>query len=309
VPKKLKLTRAETDFDQNGWAIRGIVPGSNLGADKRSKGLQRGWAIGGNEPENRVPRKAVFAFEPFSVPAGSTVTVRLIHGSPYAKHAIGRFSLSYTGAPNSMLGVGGFSLPGALQGTLLADVSKRTPQQAAQLTKYFRENGEHPLKALKARVDAARKVIEDFEDQFASTMIFKELDKPRDAFLLKRGEYDKPGERVERALPAFLPKLPEGAPNNRLGLARWLVSGEHPLTARVWVNREPRIPSGMAEQFGIARLACNGVCSGKMGYESDASPHGDQRRLQTVFKSPANPSGEGSRESLHGARLPFPVAG
>ncbi|MEY4033728.1 MAG: hypothetical protein RL492_922, partial [Verrucomicrobiota bacterium] len=43
--------------------------------------------------------------------------------------------------------------------------------------------------------------------------------------------------KVERKLPAVLPPLPPGAPNNRLGFARWLVSGQHPLTARVWVNR------------------------------------------------------------------------
>ncbi|KAB2645420.1 MAG: DUF1553 domain-containing protein [Verrucomicrobia bacterium] len=68
-------------------------------------------------------------------------------------------------------------------------------------------------------------------------MIFQERAQPREAFILKRGEYDQPGEKVPRGLPAVLPPLPAGAPNNRLGLAQWLVSGEHPLTARVWVNR------------------------------------------------------------------------
>jgi hypothetical protein len=65
----------------------------------------------------------------------------------------------------------------------------------------------------------------------------KEAAQPRAAFVLKRGEYDKPGDEVSRALPAALPPLPAGVPNNRLGFAKWLVSGEHPLTARVWVNR------------------------------------------------------------------------
>jgi hypothetical protein len=65
----------------------------------------------------------------------------------------------------------------------------------------------------------------------------KEIAQPRPAFILGRGEYDKPGDAVSRALPAVLPPLPEGANNDRLGMAKWLVSGEHPLTARVWVNR------------------------------------------------------------------------
>jgi hypothetical protein len=68
-------------------------------------------------------------------------------------------------------------------------------------------------------------------------MVMQELPQPREARLLSRGEYDKPADVVPRGLPAALPPLPAGAPNDRLGFAKWLVSGEHPLTARVWVNR------------------------------------------------------------------------
>ncbi len=69
------------------------------------------------------------------------------------------------------------------------------------------------------------------------TMIMRELPVPRETFILIRGAYDKPGERVTRALPAALPPLPPGAPVNRLGLAQWLVDPGHPLTSRVIVNR------------------------------------------------------------------------
>mgnify|MGYP001545064418 CR=1 FL=1 len=54
---------------------------------------------------------------------------------------------------------------------------------------------------------------------------------------LVRGEYDKRGDKVEPGLPAFLPPLPEGQRADRLSLARWIVSRDNPLTARVWVNR------------------------------------------------------------------------
>ena len=59
----------------------------------------------------------------------------------------------------------------------------------------------------------------------------------RDTFILVRGAYDKPGDKVTAAVPGCLPPLPEGVPVNRLGLARWLVDPQHPLTARVTVNR------------------------------------------------------------------------
>ena len=68
-------------------------------------------------------------------------------------------------------------------------------------------------------------------------MVMQERPQPRDTFLLVRGAYDKPGEKVAPGLPAILPPLPAGARNDRLGLARWLASPSNPLTARVMVNR------------------------------------------------------------------------
>jgi hypothetical protein len=64
-----------------------------------------------------------------------------------------------------------------------------------------------------------------------------EMAKPRETFMLIRGQYDQRGEQVTAATPQFLPALSAGEPINRLALARWLVSREHPLTARVYVNR------------------------------------------------------------------------
>ena len=65
----------------------------------------------------------------------------------------------------------------------------------------------------------------------------RDMDKPRDTFLLERGRYDKLGRQVTPNVPGWLPVLPAASPRNRLGLAQWLVSPDHPLTARVTVNR------------------------------------------------------------------------
>ena len=74
-------------------------------------------------------------------------------------------------------------------------------------------------------------------DGIPTVMIMREMAKPRETFLLTRGAYDRPGERVHRAVPASLPPLGSDTPVDRLGFARWLVDGKHPLTARVTVNR------------------------------------------------------------------------
>ena len=74
-------------------------------------------------------------------------------------------------------------------------------------------------------------------DGFPTVMVMDELTPPRQAHLLKRGSFDAPGEPVNPGIPASLGSLPEGDPNSRLTLARWLVSRDNPLTARVTVNR------------------------------------------------------------------------
>jgi hypothetical protein len=77
----------------------------------------------------------------------------------------------------------------------------------------------------------------NLESEFSTLMVMQETATPRPAYVLRRGAYDQPAEQVERAVPAVLPQLPAEFPNNRLGLARWLVGKENPLTARVQVNR------------------------------------------------------------------------
>ncbi len=80
---------------------------------------------------------------------------------------------------------------------------------------------------------------QQFFDAIPSTFVYHDLETPRDSFVMLRGQYDQPGEKVEPAVPAILPGLthqPETLPS-RLDLARWLVSDENPLTARVIVNR------------------------------------------------------------------------
>ena len=69
------------------------------------------------------------------------------------------------------------------------------------------------------------------------TEVMKEMDAPRMTRILRRGNFLDPDQKVESAVPKFLNPLPDGAPNNRLGLAQWLMAKDNPLTARVAVNR------------------------------------------------------------------------
>jgi hypothetical protein len=76
-----------------------------------------------------------------------------------------------------------------------------------------------------------------FINPIPEIMAMQELPQPKPAYVLKRGAYDAPGERVAANTPAVLPPFPAGQPTNRLGLAQWLLQPDHPLFARVTVNR------------------------------------------------------------------------
>jgi hypothetical protein len=116
--------------------------------------------------------------------------------------------------------------------------ARRTTAQKLKLRRAFLEQGAPAAlhQAWRERVALLQKKAR-LEASFPTLMVMEEAAEPRPAFLLKRGAYDAPGERVSRGVPVVLPPLPAGAPNNRLGLARWLTQPGHPLTARVTVNR------------------------------------------------------------------------
>ncbi|MCA9082353.1 MAG: DUF1553 domain-containing protein, partial [Planctomycetaceae bacterium] len=69
------------------------------------------------------------------------------------------------------------------------------------------------------------------------TFIMADLPESRENFIMERGQYDKPGEKVRRGTPAIFPPLPKSQEYSRMDLAKWLVSPQHPLTSRVAVNR------------------------------------------------------------------------
>jgi mono/diheme cytochrome c family protein len=137
--------------------------------------------------------------------------------------------------------LGGAGLPPALQAAVKAEPGERSEDQKKQLRDYFLEHvyaKTRPIfESLERQLGDLDKQREQLEKTMPTTLVSRELPAPRPAYVLKRGEYDKKGEEVGRATPAFLPPLPAGAPRNRLGLAEWLVSPEQPLTGRAAVNR------------------------------------------------------------------------
>ena len=106
------------------------------------------------------------------------------------------------------------------------------------------------------RLTALQQDAAALERTFPTVMVMAESPERKDTFLLIRGQYDKHGEKVEPGVPAALPPLPQGAPNNRLGFARWVTDPANPLLARVTVNRLWQMYFGIGivkttEDFGV----------------------------------------------------------
>jgi hypothetical protein len=119
----------------------------------------------------------------------------------------------------------------------LALAGKGIPETEAVLFDYFAAVVHEPTKKAAAELRAARLAHAKFVNPIPEAMVMQEMPTPKPAFLLKRGAYDSPGDAVATSTPATLPPFPADLPRNRLGLATWLTHPDHPLFARVTVNR------------------------------------------------------------------------
>jgi hypothetical protein len=115
---------------------------------------------------------------------------------------------------------------------------RRSPGQVRKLRAWFVDNrASDEVRHAADDLDRLRRRHQQFFESIPTTMVMEEMPRPRDTFVLVRGEYDKRGEKVTPGVPAVLGTLPPAMPKNRLGFARWLVDPSNPLTARVAVNR------------------------------------------------------------------------
>jgi mono/diheme cytochrome c family protein len=142
-----------------------------------------------------------------------------------------------------------------LKDVLKTAPEKRNKQQLEDLQKAFEKAAPDYAKKLKA----ARDVVDkrgNARKSIVRVMVMEDVAKPRKTYVLDKGLYDKRQEEIEAATPAALPAPGAELPRNRLGLARWLVAPENPLTARVTVNRFWQMLFGTglsktSENFGV----------------------------------------------------------
>ena len=251
---------ATADYEQSAWTADSVLHPADGDEDDRSNS---GWGTLGFKSDDGTPNRIMFVVEsPVSIENDTVATIQMIHRSPYAKHAIGRFRLQVTDVDPEHVTLGPNAIPSEIREIVSIAATKHTESQTKRLISYFQTSVPNQINDAKKSVVAAEATLKDYQDRMPTTMVMKEGEK-RDAFILNRGEYDQSGEKVERKLPAFLPSMKSGQPMNRLGFANWIVDPSNPLTARVWVNRQWEILFGV----GIVKTSEN------FGTQSDFPQH------------------------------------
>jgi mono/diheme cytochrome c family protein len=224
--EKVAFSGATADYSPAGAAIGRTIDGNEKTA----------WSTDAGPGLRNQDRKAVFAAKNPVGFAGGTRLVFSLSQKQFEGDAavrfeapnIGRIRLSATTAPNPQAD----PLPAAVRRILSVPAAERTKEQQRQVFRHYRTT----VPEFADANEAAAALMKQWPDA-ATTLVVSSRAAPRETRVFTRGDWKRPGDPVQPGTPSFLHPFPADAPPNRLGLARWIVDKQNPLTARVIVNR------------------------------------------------------------------------
>ncbi|HEY2586776.1 MAG TPA: PSD1 and planctomycete cytochrome C domain-containing protein [Tepidisphaeraceae bacterium] len=232
-------------------ATQSFAAGKFVAANAIDGDPQSGWSVAGAQGQ---PNLAVFALaEPLG--EANALSLKMLF-ERYHAAPLGHFRISVTTDPRA----GALALPPEIETALATAPESRSDSQRDALFQYFLSVAPELAEARK-QIDQLRASI----PKPSTTLVLAERPAGHDrpTYVHHRGEFLQREQQVTPGVPAFLPPLPAGAPDNRLTFARWLVSPENPLTARVTVNRQWQAFFGR----GIVRTVQD------FGYQGDLPSH------------------------------------
>lgn len=231
----IPLQNATATYEQTGaaegnpygkWAIAAAL-------DRDAKGPTWGWGIMEQVGKTNY---AVFEVAPNASPSNKRqLKLVLKQNLDNVKHTIGRFRIATTNTLRPVVATNG--VPLEFESLLKIAKADRSEAQLEQLAKYYRTIAPE-LQADRSQLDLLVKQFDTEDKKIARTLITKRVE-PRLIRVLSRGNWmDESGEIVEPGIPSVLGKRPEVTGRlTRMDLAKWIVSSDNPLTARVAVNR------------------------------------------------------------------------
>jgi len=219
-PQTLTFKQATADFEQKGWPVKGAIDGNP----------KTGWAISPKFGSDHLARFSLA--QPLTIRKGNKVRIKLTqqYGSQLC---FGRIRVS-AGKPDTEK----LSLPD-LQTAMLSSLAEEslTPSRR-QLIGQLRTSENKSLHPLQKQIASLKGKISRIEKTAASVPVMREIPvaKKRITRVHKRGNFLNLGDVMTPELPKLFDP-PDNLPQNRLGVAKWLMTKENPLTARVMVNR------------------------------------------------------------------------
>jgi len=218
--QKINFHKARADYNQPRYNVTAAL----------DPNTSTGWAVDG--PTRKEPATAIFeSKEAFGYEGGTVLSLTLRHEAPFGTHGIGRPRISLSSKP-------AHTLPFDAIDAKIFDAAKLTPaERSEEQTKLIVDYYQSKFSPARRIKDEIKRLQNLQSGGFPATMIMRDQPGIRKTHILHRGQYNEPTTEVSLGTPAALPPLKPGQAQNRLGLAHWLTSNDHPLTARVAVNR------------------------------------------------------------------------
>lgn len=218
--KELEFASASAEHSQPDYDVSSAI-------DSNGK---TGWAINGAEDGRLNVNRTAWFNLPADLNPNGVLTFRLKFNQN--RYGIGRFRIGVSSEPWIDK-----DASETIATYLALNKNERSKEQQQTIDEAFYQHDERQ-RDLRTALKNTKAQLERTEKSIPSTMVLRELSKPRKTYLQVRGEFLRTSDEVTEKVPAALPQLSKkSGRQNRLDLAKWLVAPEHPLTARVRVNR------------------------------------------------------------------------
>jgi mono/diheme cytochrome c family protein len=272
---------------------------------------EKGWAIAGHTGKDHT--LTLLPAEPLPITRPGKLQITLAQQSKYAHHTLGAFRISMSEDPNITRLA---NIPPTILTALSTNQSERIQDQTRLISDHYTRQVAPQLKSERQRLAKLEKDLAAIKPTTVPILTELPPDKHRKSHIQNRGEWQNLGAEVHAATPVAFHPLPNDAPRNRLTLARWLVSKDNPLTARVTVNRywESLFGTGIvrtSEEFGsqgdlpvhpelLDFLAADLMDSGwnlkhllktlvtSQAYRQDSAPNPQSKIRNPQFEDPEN---------------------
>ncbi len=215
-PEVVKVARASATYAHGSRTIDKAIDGDKL----------TGWHVQGGAGRRHC---AVFELaRPLSLEDATELKVTLLQNFVH-QQTLGRFRMWATSDDGPLRAS---ELPVEVEEALTKSPDRWTPAEADAVKRQYLLVAPD-LESQQLKIDALRRGL----PRQPTSLALQERTTLRPTHQHIRGDFNRPGKEVSPNVPRFLPPLPDGAPRNRLTLARWLVDKQNPLVARVIVNR------------------------------------------------------------------------